>query len=871
VRAGDGPHRATLLGAFRLTGPGGANLTPRARKTRALLAYLLITPGPVSRDRLAALLWGDRGDEQAKASLRQALYELRDLAGGPDSLLVVERDAVSVRPGACELDIERLIALARSGEIGPLSAALERVSLDLLADLYGADPEFDEWLLAEQVHGRARLMAAAVEAGEAALANGRAAEVRRLADALGRADPLSEPAVRLGLRADRAAGDLAALHRRYRRFAERLQRELAAAPAPETQALLEAGSTPEPLLDASASAPSPLPSRRRVWPWLAAALVVVVVALAAAWGWSRYTAPPASPSLAVLPFRTAEPGRPGVYFGSGVSESVRDLLARDPELKVVGVTTARFLGGGAEPLKAARGLGMDYVLSGQAQASGGRTDVTARLVRVRDGRTVWTSRYQRPAEDIFAVQNEIAAAAAQTLGTRIAPRNNPHLVTRPEVYDRYLQARGLARERRGPPLREARRLLLEAAALDPDYAPAFAALSQVTMLLTSHHTSYGDTPIPVGQAEARRYARRALELAPDLGEAYAAYGLISLSDSESLPFYARAVALDPQRPEYHRWLGQSYSTVGREADALAEYQRAAALDPLWWLTIDHVVSQLHFMGRGAEAAEVAARFVRVSNDPFGVAWVSARLALREGRLADYLRQAEAASAKWPGERALASDVAQAWALLGENGRAARELSPDQTIGRLSLAGDTQGLAREARRMGANFWADEPGYWGFAEALVTGGEGALLLRLYDGEFDGVEDFYSRAPSKALQAGPALVAALSEAGRRAEAEALAGRLLRRLDEDVKSGMQPAHAAYDRASLLALTGKPDAALEQLAVAVRQDWMNLVWVPARGLADRVSFRGLRGDPRLVAVQAELDIQINRQRALLGLPPLRN
>ncbi|MFZ5477492.1 MAG: AfsR/SARP family transcriptional regulator [Myxococcota bacterium] len=170
VRAGEGAHRATLLGAFRLTAAGGANLTPRARKTRALLAYVLMSPGPVPRERLAALLWGDRGDEQAKASLRQALYELRALAADPEPLLIVERDAVAVRPGACEADIERLMGLARAGAIGPLAAALEQGSLDLLADLYGVDREFDEWLRTEQVHVRARLAAAAVAVSLAAVA-----------------------------------------------------------------------------------------------------------------------------------------------------------------------------------------------------------------------------------------------------------------------------------------------------------------------------------------------------------------------------------------------------------------------------------------------------------------------------------------------------------------------------------------------------------------------------------------------------------------------------------------------------------------------------------------------------------------------------
>ncbi|HEY0646357.1 BTAD domain-containing putative transcriptional regulator [Phenylobacterium sp.] len=871
LRAGAQPHRVKVLGGFRVTAPDGSDATPRARKTRALLAFLLVTRKPWTRERLAALCWADRADEQAKASLRQALYELRDLASGPHPLLIVKRDEVEAASDGFELDVDRIVALASGGDVTGLTEALSRAQLDLLSDLEGAGGDFEEWLSWERRQTLETLLGVAVEAGETALADGRFAEIRKLADALEGVDGLNEPAVRLGLAADRGVGDLSALRRRFDRFARRLKEELDAEPAPETVALLQApahaGPVAEP--DGQASERSTtvvaVTTRRRLWPWLIAGVAALLLALAGVWGWSRYLPAPASPSLAVLPFKAGDAREP--YFGAGVSEAVLDLLGRDPELQVVGSATARQLG--VDPVRAARRLGVDYLLQGETVAAGQRTDVTARLVRVRDGRVIWSRRYQRPADDIFAVQNELAAAVAERLGARIAPRPNPHLRTTPEVYDRYLQARSLARERRGQALLESRRLLLEAAALDPDFAPAFASLAQVTIFLSNHPSTYGVTPIVEAQAEARRYARRALELAPELGEAYAAYGLISVSDAQSLPFHQRAVALDPQRPDFHRWLAQAYSAVGREADALAEYQRAAALDPLMWLSIEHLVGQFSFMGREAEARAVVERFERISTDPFATARVQAKLAEQEGRLADFLRLAERAAQRWPGERTLTLSLAEAWALLGENERAARALLPGETIARLSLRGDLAGLAREARRLGSGFWHVEPGYWAFAEGLVRGGEGALLLQLFDAEFASVEDFNGRAPQKALAAGPVLIAALTDAGRTDEAGRLAAALARRLDADEKTGMTAAHVAYDRASVAALTGDKDRALDLLGLAARTNWIEMSWAPVRRLEDRVAFRSLRGDPRLATIQAELDSAVNRQRALLGLPPL--
>jgi TolB-like protein len=704
-----------------------------------------------------------------------------------------------------------------------------------------------------------------VEAGAAELAADPQG-AQRLADALERLDPLNEPALRLGLTADREAGDLAALHRRYRRFVARLKTELAAAPASETQALFEALSAAAPprAPDAPPEAVANLPPPRvRRGVLLALAIVAVLAMIAAVVAWTRTSAPPASPSLAVLPFSGQ-----AAYYGPGVSDAVLDLLARDPRLKVVGSTSARVLGAGS-PVAAARRLGVGYVLTGTAGVGGGRTAIDARLVRARDGHVLWSRRYNRPSEDVFAVQTEIASAVAEKLGTRIAAPANPHLSTRPEVYDRYLQARSLARTRQATALMEARRLLLEAAALDPNYAPAFASLAQVTMLLANHPTSYGDIPLLQAQADSRRYARRALELAPELGEAYAAYGLISLSDGESLPFYQRAVALDPQRADFHRWLGQSYEVLGRHQDALSELRRAVALEPLWGLCSDHLIGHLTYLGRYDEARAVADRFARLSPDPVAVAQVRRSLAIGEGRFAEYLKLTQLIQRRSPPGRSPALEVAKGWALLGDSARAVRAVPRDETVARLALSGDVPGLAAEVRRLGVSYWQMEPNAWDSLGQLVTGGQGALVLQLYDAEFRSVADFYDRDPSRAIYVGPALIPALQGAGRGAEADELAARLLRRLDQDAKAGAAIESLAWTRAAVLAETGRHDAALDELDRGLRANWSTLVGVPAKPFAEQAPFRSLAGDPRLGRLQAALDARLNGERALAGLPPL--
>src|SRR5580698_9143901 len=115
--------RVCCLGAIKLVEAGsGTDMTPTSRKTRALLGYLCIVGKPVGRERLASLLWGDRGDEQARASVRQAIYELRSILGG-DHLVKVERDTVAVGDGV-GTDLAEIMTAAEAGDLELLARAL---------------------------------------------------------------------------------------------------------------------------------------------------------------------------------------------------------------------------------------------------------------------------------------------------------------------------------------------------------------------------------------------------------------------------------------------------------------------------------------------------------------------------------------------------------------------------------------------------------------------------------------------------------------------------------------------------------------------------------------------------------------------------
>lgn len=161
-------------------GATGADLKPRGRKARALLAYLVLHPGrAVSREKLIGLLWGERAEEQARGSLRQTLFELRDLANG-GGLLLVERETVALVPDTVATDIDAMRALFETQDFAALLAALPDSDELLFANLDGIDPGFDEWLRVERTRQRDMLVSLVADASAAALAIGQARTARAL-------------------------------------------------------------------------------------------------------------------------------------------------------------------------------------------------------------------------------------------------------------------------------------------------------------------------------------------------------------------------------------------------------------------------------------------------------------------------------------------------------------------------------------------------------------------------------------------------------------------------------------------------------------------------------------------------------------------
>lgn len=218
------PHlRAHTTGSFAVYSKSdGKEVTPRGRKARALLAYLVSDPGTkMPKDRMASLLWGDRGDAQARSSLRQVLVELRAALNGSRQVIFSDREHIWIAPDCFIED--------------PVSLEAERK--DAFEDLDNITAEFDDWLAGERTRRAVARMAGLKVEAEELLAQGLGEESSVVIDQMQTLDRCNEDALRLGMEAEFQCADPVGITKRYRAMAAFLKAEMGVEPSIKTRAL----------------------------------------------------------------------------------------------------------------------------------------------------------------------------------------------------------------------------------------------------------------------------------------------------------------------------------------------------------------------------------------------------------------------------------------------------------------------------------------------------------------------------------------------------------------------------------------------------------------------------------------------------------
>ena len=295
--------------------------------------------------------------------------------------------------------------------------------------------------------------------------------------------------------------------------------------------------------------------------------------------------PAARHTVAVLPFvnLTSDPGLD--YFCEGMADELINALVRLEGVRVASRLSLARLRGKSEDAFRRIGdrLRVDQVLQGSVRKLGVRLRIAVQLVDVARDCHLWSERYDREMADVFAVQDEIALRVAEALRLKFAtpdPAHGGRRVADLEAYHLYL--RGRHHLDRLTNLREALRCFEQAIERDPGYAHAYAGLADSYAMLS--YTPYAIMPPHQGMPRAKAAALRALEVDPELADAYTCLGFVNTCyDWDWAGAEAdlqRSLALDPGRATTHMYYSHLLATQGRFDAALAESRRAWELDPL---------------------------------------------------------------------------------------------------------------------------------------------------------------------------------------------------------------------------------------------------------------------------------------------------
>jgi TolB-like protein/cytochrome c-type biogenesis protein CcmH/NrfG len=342
-------------------------------------------------------------------------------------------------------------------------------------------------------------------------------------------------------------------------------------------------------------------------------------------------------SIAVLPFIDLSEKQDQEYFSDGLAEELLDLLAKTPGLHVIARTSSFSFKGKSDDIPTiAQKLHVANILEGSVRKSGDRLRVTTQLIHASNGENLWSETYDRELKDVFAVQDEIAAAVVGQLKLKLSPTPPPagHRTSNIEAYNEDLLGRAFANRENVDGWKRAIEAYRRAIALDPNYVAPYDGLTYAELYVAD------ETGDAAGYQRAKDAAAKAVELGPDDPNAYAARGFIRLNITwdwaGAQTDFEKAVALDPGDARFQQRYGLLLATLGRMPEAIAATRNAIQLDPLQTATWRNLIGYLLFTRDFAGAYEANRRALEISPESPFVRDALGLLQLLEGNAQDAL-------------------------------------------------------------------------------------------------------------------------------------------------------------------------------------------------------------------------------------------
>jgi serine/threonine protein kinase/Flp pilus assembly protein TadD len=349
-------------------------------------------------------------------------------------------------------------------------------------------------------------------------------------------------------------------------------------------------------------------------------------------------------SIAVLPFVNQNHDTDSEYLSDGVTESIINSLTQLPNLKVIPSSSAfRYKGKDTDPLTAGKELGVRAILTGRIMQRGDNVTISVALIDVRDNKQLWGEQYGEKVSQLLSVQREIAQQITSNLRLKLSGEQqtkvSKHYTDNPEAYQLYLKGRFYWNKRSGEALKTSIEYYNQAIEKDPNYALAYAGLSESYGLLPSYSAVLPQDSFP----QAKAAAQKALSIDDTLAEAHVGLANVLTSYDWNLAGaereLRRAIELNPNYATAHQWLSDGpLIATGRFDEAIAEMIRAQELDPLSLIINAEVGLMYRYARQPDKAIEQLRKTIEMDQSFYFAHWSLGRAYVMKGAFSEALSE-----------------------------------------------------------------------------------------------------------------------------------------------------------------------------------------------------------------------------------------
>jgi TolB-like protein/DNA-binding winged helix-turn-helix (wHTH) protein/Flp pilus assembly protein TadD len=386
-------------------------------------------------------------------------------------------------------------------------------------------------------------------------------------------------------------------------------------------------------------------------------------------------------SLAVLPLENLSHDPSQDYFADGMTDELITELGQISELRVISRTSAMTYKGAHKSLPQIAGeLNVDAVVEGTVLRSGDQVRITAQLIQASADKHLWAQSYEGDVHQTLALQRQVARAIAEEIQIELTSHERDVLksvkTVNPDAYEAYLKGRFFWNKRTADGMKEAISYFSQAIEKDPNYAPAYAGLTDSYAL--AGDWKYGVLAPKDAYPKAKAAAVKAVELDSALGEAHISLALCLDNFDWDFSYagkeFTRGIELSPSYATGHDWYGWHLASLGRNGEALAQVEKAENLDPLSLIISSDLAEEFLIDHRYDEAATQTQKTINMDRFFAPAHYVLGATFVQKHKYDEAIAELQKATQLSEGSTAFNANLAYAYAVSGRRSEAVKILA-----------------------------------------------------------------------------------------------------------------------------------------------------------------------------------------------------